>query len=150
MASDLDLEEIRDRFLAARDEGRVVGTRATIIPDAYQGDYEWGSADYPCADLMLGFAEYYRVSWNSVGGDLPLTTVDGKVVPKPVYSSNKNPWSGDHASNDPNVVSGIFFCNRKVESVDGTFSVMDIAPTVLDRVGATIPAYLARPPLTFP
>ena len=71
------------------------------------------------------------------------------VVPKPIYSDNSNLWSGDHASNDPNVVTGIFFCNRKVSSADGTFSVMDIAPTVLSRLGAPIPEGLDRPALSF-
>ncbi|MEM9382575.1 MAG: alkaline phosphatase family protein, partial [Planctomycetota bacterium] len=130
------LEEIRARFLAAEDEGRKAGSSATIVQDVYKGPTEWGALDYPCADLMLGFAEYYRVSWSTVGGGMPLTrNDDGVIVPKPVYTNNTNPWSGDHASNDPNVVTGIFFCSDKVTSEDGKFSVMDIAPTVLSRVG---------------
>ena len=144
------LEAIQERFLAAEDEGRKVGSSATIIQDVYQGPVEWGARDYPCSDLMLGFAEYYRVSWSTVGGGLPVTRDESeKVVPKPVYSDNSNLWSGDHASNDPNVVTGIFFCNRKVSSEDGTFSVMDIAPTVLSRLGAPVPAGLDRPALAF-
>ena len=144
------LERIQERFLAAEDEGRKVGSSATIIQDVYQGPVEWGTRDYPCSDLMLGFAEYYRVSWSTVGGGLPVTRNDDDVVvPKPIYSDNSNLWSGDHASNDPNVVTGIFFCNRKVSSADGTFSVMDIAPTVLSRLGAPIPEGLDRPALSF-
>lgn len=144
------LEAIRERFLAAEDEGHKVGSSATIVQDVYSGPSEWGGADYPCADLMLGFADYYRVSWSTVGAGLPLTrNDDGVIVPKPVYTNNTNPWSGDHASNDPNVVTGIFFCSDKVTSEDGTFSVMDIAPTVLSRVGAAVPSFLDRPPLRF-
>ncbi len=144
------LEAIQERFLAAEDEGRKVGSSATIIQDVYEGPIEWGTKDYPCSDLMLGFAEFYRVSWSTVGGGLPVTRDDSDaVVPKPTYSDNTNLWSGDHASNDPNVVTGIFFCSRKVTSEDGTFSVMDIAPTVLSRLGAPIPADLDRPALAF-
>ncbi|MEM9379797.1 MAG: alkaline phosphatase family protein [Planctomycetota bacterium] len=143
------LESIGERFLAATDEGRKVGSSATIIQDVYDGPEEWGSATYPCADLMLGFAEYYRVSWKTVGGDVPLEKTDDGIVPRAIYSDNTLPWSGDHASNDPNVVTGIFFCSEKVTSEDGTFSVMDIAPTVLARVGAPIPDGLDRKPLRF-
>jgi predicted AlkP superfamily phosphohydrolase/phosphomutase len=144
------LEAIQERFLAAEDEGRKVGSSATIIQDVYEGPVAWGTKDYPCSDLMLGFAEFYRVSWSTVGGGLPVTRDDSDaVVPKPTYSDNTNLWSGDHASNDPNVVTGIFFCSRKVTSEDGTFSVMDIAPTVLSRLGAPLPAALDRPALTF-
>ena len=130
------MEAIQSRFLAAEDEGRKAGSSATIIQDVYTGPEEWGTLQYRCADVMLGFAEYYRVSWSTVGGTLPLKKDGDKIVPKPIYSDNTNPWSGDHASNDPNLVTGIFFCSRKVSSADGKFSVMDIAPTVLSRLGA--------------
>ncbi|MEM6671879.1 MAG: alkaline phosphatase family protein [Planctomycetota bacterium] len=143
------LDDISARVLAARDEGVRVGSSATIIQDVYEGPEPWGSADFPCADLMLGFAENYRVSWSTVDGSMPLQETEGVVSPKPVYQDNTNLWSGDHASNDPNVVSGIFFCNRPVASADGTFSVMDIAPTVLARLGAELPSGLDRPPLRF-
>ncbi len=59
-----------------------------------------------------------------------------------------SPWSGDHASNDPNVVTGIFFANRKVRTADGApFSVLDIAPTVLGLVGVPVPSDFDRPTL---
>ena len=147
------MEEIAERFLALRDDGKQVGSSATIIRDIYQGPQEWGTVDYPCADMMLGFAEFYRVSWSSTTGKLRLSSVgegDAKeIVPSDMFQDNTNPWSGDHASNDPRVVSGIFFCNKKVTSEDGEFSVMDIAPTVLERVGAPRPDHLDRKPLTF-
>ena len=147
------MEEICERFLALRDEGTPVGSSATIIRDIYQGPDAWGSTENACADVMLGFGEYYRVSWSSTTGKLPLRAEgegqDKKYVPAGMYSDNKNAWSGDHASNDPRLVTGIFFCNKKVSSEDGEFSVMDIAPTVLERVGAPLPAHFDRSPLTF-
>ncbi len=148
-AGDADalMAEICASFLAARDEGRVVGTSAKVIKDVYEGPEAWGSAEYPCSDIMLGFAEFYRTSWTTVNGSMDLDRIDGVRVAGPVYEDNDSVWSGDHASNDPNLVSGIFFCNRKVVSESGGFSVMDIAPTVLDRLGAPIPAHFDRKPL---
>ncbi|QDV08638.1 Type I phosphodiesterase / nucleotide pyrophosphatase [Planctomycetes bacterium Poly30] len=147
------MEEICASFLAAKDDGASVGSSAVVVRDLYQGAEEWGTREYPCADVMLGFAEFYRVSWSSTTGNISLRSEGegdaARIVPGELYLNNTNPWSGDHASNDPNLVTGIFFCNRKVTSEDGTFSVMDIAPTVLDRVGAPLPAQLDRKPLSF-
>lgn len=147
------MEEISAKFLAAQDNGASVGSSTMIVRDVYDGPEAWGTREYPCADLMLGFDEFYRVSWSSTTGKLPLTSEgegdNARIVPAEIYRDNKNPWSGDHASNDPNLVTGIFFCNKKVTSEDGTFSVMDIAPTVLERVGAPLPEHLDRKPLTF-
>lgn len=146
--ADALMAEICERFLAARDEGRVVGTSAIVVKDVYQGGEEWGSLEYPCSDVMLGFAEYYRASWTSVDGSIALTkTGDGAVVPGPTYEDNDKPWSGDHASNDRRLVSGIFFSSEKVAAEDGEFSVLDIAPTVLDRLGVPAPPHFDRAPL---
>jgi hypothetical protein len=99
---------------------------------------------------MLGLAEFYRVAWTSVAGSLRLAEDDGgRVVLGDLFEDNDSVWSGDHASNDPHVVTGIFFANRKVRTTDGApFSVLDIAPTVLGLVGAPLPPELDRPPLT--
>lgn len=146
--ADALMAEICERFLAARDEGRVVGTSAIVVKDVYKGGEEWGTATYPCSDVMLGFAEFYRASWTSVDGSVALVETDGgDVVLGPTYEDNDNPWSGDHASNDRRLVSGIFFSNEKVVPADGEFSVLDIAPTVLDRLGVPAPAHFDRAPL---
>lgn len=145
--ADALMAEICAKFLGARDGGRVVGTSAKVVKDVYQGPEPWGTAEYPCSDVMLGFAEFYRTSWATVDGSMDLDRVDGVTVAGAVYEDNDNFWSGDHASNDPTLVSGIFFCSQKVTSEDGTFSVMDIAPTVLDRLGMPMSAHFDRKPL---
>ena len=99
------------------------------------------------ADLMLGFVENYRASWSTVSGNLSLTKRDGKVELRSVFADNNNPWCGDHASNSPEVVQGIFFSNRPVELPEGGVSVMHIAPTVLDRLGVPVPADYDMAPL---
>lgn len=148
--ADALLARIRERFLALRDGDTVVGASARSMKDTYAGPDPWGSAEYACADLMLGFAEHYRVAWTSVEGNLRLAESDrGRVVLGGLFQDNTSPWSGDHASNDPNVVTGVFFMNRKVRTEDGApFSVLDIAPTVLTRLGAPLPADFDRPALT--
>lgn len=116
-----------------------------VMKDLYPGP--WGTLDYRCADLMIGFDENYRVSWTTVSGNLSLTKRDGAVELRPVFANNRNNWCGDHASNSPQLVQGIFFSNRPVQVPEGGVSVMQIAPTALDRLGVPIPADYDMGPL---
>jgi hypothetical protein len=143
------LARIQERFLALQDGDTPAGASARVMPGMYDGPEPWGTLDYPCADLMLGLAEHYRVAWTSVPGNLRLVEGDGgRIVVGDLFEDNDSLWSGDHASNDPNVVTGIFFVNRKVRTSDGApFSVLDIAPTVLGLVGAPQAAEFDRPTL---
>ena len=71
-------------------------------------------------DLIVSNSKGYRVSWQtSLGG-----------VQKEVFEENANVWSGDHCSLDPELVKGIFFYNRKLET-DREPYIADIYPTVL-------------------
>lgn len=76
------------------------------------------------ADLFLGYAPGYRVSWgNTMGG------LDSAAI-----TDNTNHWSGDHVSVDPSHVPGILFSNRTLPP--GTEArLLDIAPTMLARYG---------------
>jgi len=142
------LERIRVDFLAEVDPetGTNVGHDAIIMKDLYDGP--WGTAEYECADMMLGFARNYRTSWSTVFGKIKLKDEGGKIVLGELYTDNKNNWSGDHASNSPEVVPGIFFCNRQVDLPAGGVSVMHLAPTVLDLMGVGIPAEYEKPALS--
>ena len=147
-----DADEVMDRicaaFLAARDEGRVVGASAVKIRELYEGPEEWGAAEFPCSDIMLGFAEFYRTSWATVDGGMPTDQgPNGNAVPGPLYENIDSLWSGDHASNDPRLVAGSFFSNRAVVRPEGGYSVLHIAPTVLDRLGVEIPEHFDAAPL---
>lgn len=139
------LEDIAARFVAATDGGQSVGRDAEVVWDLYPGD--WTSTDYPCSDLMLGFDEYYRAGWNTVTGGARLVEEDGKVGPGAIYRDNTNPWSGDHAGNSPNLVTGIFFSNRPVEVPEGGVSVLHVAPTVLEALGVPVPQEMDLAPL---
>ncbi len=79
-------------------------------------------------DLFVMNNDGYRVSWQtSLGG-----------VPKAVFESNKNVWSGDHCSVDPEIVKGIFFSNRKLTTARAPY-IADIYPTVLGALGVKAP-----------
>jgi predicted AlkP superfamily phosphohydrolase/phosphomutase len=79
-------------------------------------------------DLFITNNDGYRVSWQtSLGG-----------IPKDLLESNKQVWSGDHCSVDPEIVKGIFFYNRRI-TTDRSPYIADIYPTVLGLLGVKAP-----------
>jgi predicted AlkP superfamily phosphohydrolase/phosphomutase len=86
-------------------------------------------------DLRAGNNLNYRVSWQtSLGG-----------VPPDILENNLNAWSGDHCSNDPSLVKGIFFSSRKFDGADPAMA--DVAPTILKALGLPIPSEVDGKPL---
>ena len=85
-------------------------------------------------DLIIGFEDGYRVSWESV---------TGKLKPD-IFEDNTKAWSGDHAV-DTAIASGIFLCNRKILTQKP--AIIDIAPSVLKLLGVTAPKYMEGNPL---
>ena len=79
-------------------------------------------------DLFITNNDGYRVSWQtSLGG-----------IPKNLLEPNKQVWSGDHCSVDPEIVKGIFFYNRKIATEREPY-IADVYPTVLGLLGVTPP-----------
>lgn len=79
-------------------------------------------------DLFATNAVGYRVSWQtSLGG-----------VQKDLLQTNDRVWSGDHCSVNPELVKGIFFYNRKLQTERAPY-IADIYPTVLDLLGVKAP-----------
>jgi predicted AlkP superfamily phosphohydrolase/phosphomutase len=82
-------------------------------------------------DLFITNNDGYRVSWQtSLGG-----------IPKNVIDPNKQVWSGDHCSVDPEIVKGIFFYNRRL-TTDRAPYIADVYPTVLGLLGVKPPYQL--------
>lgn len=110
-----------------RDEERsAVGINAAFdAEDLYTGPYK-GNAP----DLIVGYNDGYRVSWDCAVG----------VVAGPVFSDNTKAWSGDHCV-DPRLVPGIFFSSRPVDR-DDDLSLLDMAPTALALFGIDKPDYM--------
>jgi predicted AlkP superfamily phosphohydrolase/phosphomutase len=113
------LERLRDP-----DDDRPVVVEAVDMARRYRGPYLDQSPD-----LVVGYADGYRVSWEAAVGK-----VAGEVV-----SDNRKCWSGDHCV-DPRLVPGVLFCNRPVAGEDP--SIVDLAPTILDLYGVPAPSHM--------
>jgi predicted AlkP superfamily phosphohydrolase/phosphomutase len=118
------LEELKDEKNGAQAINHVYD-RADLPPGPYKEN---------CPDLILGYNEGYRVSWDSVTGK----------VNNRSFEDNKKAWSGDHCI-DPPLVPGVFFCNQRIE--ENKPSIIDIAPTTLKLFGLDIPAHMDGKPL---
>jgi predicted AlkP superfamily phosphohydrolase/phosphomutase len=116
--------EISGRLLELVDEQTGIRPiRNVYDPDmVYLGPYV---EDGP--DLIVGFAEGYRASWEAAVG-----RTDG-----PIFTDNEKAWSGDHCI-DYALVPGVFFSSRKKVS-ERPPRLIDIAPTVLKTFGIPSP-----------
>jgi predicted AlkP superfamily phosphohydrolase/phosphomutase len=119
--------EIAERLMKLVDPetGLPVISRIYDSVEVHRGPYVENGPD-----LIIGYREGYRVSWDSVTGK-----VGGAAV-----EDNEKCWSGDHCI-DPELVPGVFFSNWKLEP-DGTPGLVDMAPTVLTLFGVEPPEYM--------
>jgi len=124
-------EELRRKLSGLKDEaaGETAITEVYDSEKVYSGPYI-GNAP----DLIIGYNQGFRASWDSVTGKVDST----------VFEDNTKAWSGDHCI-DPRHVPGVFFFNRKIEVKSP--SIMDVAPTVLTLFGVPVPAYMDGRPL---
>ncbi len=104
--------------------GAAAVTKVYDRNEVYSGPYRDNAPD-----LIIGYNEGFRASWDSV---------TGKVNDK-ILEDNVKAWSGDHCI-DPALVPGVFFSTLKVNI--RTPSIMDIAPTVLSLFGIEPPAHM--------
>lgn len=84
-------------------------------------------------DLIVGYGEGFRASWDSVMGKV--TTA--------IFEDNVKAWSGDHCV-DPRLVPGVLFSNRKI-AIEKP-AIVDVAPTVMKLFGLELPAYFDGKP----
>jgi predicted AlkP superfamily phosphohydrolase/phosphomutase len=104
--------------------GRVSITRMYDCDATYAGPYVDNAPD-----LIVGYGEGFRASWDSVTGK----------VTAPIFEDNLKAWSGDHCI-DPRLVPGVLFSNRKIE--ESAPAIVDVAPTLLSLFGLTPPEHL--------
>ncbi len=131
------LERISNDLLATEDQGQKAVHSVERMSKIHSGPYLQDEAD-----LMVGFAAGWRVSWATTLGSLKFESGTDKVAP--AFSDNRSNWSGDHVSVSPDLVRGIFFCNRKVELPASGPDLLDIAPTALRLLGVAVPAAYDR------
>ncbi|RJP35980.1 MAG: nucleotide pyrophosphatase [Phycisphaerales bacterium] len=124
-------EELCEKLTGLTDPatGETAVKRAMDSRKIYRGPY---TTEAP--DLIMGYAEGYRVSWEAAVGD----------ITGAVFHDNMKAWSGDHCI-DPSLVPGVMFCNRAVEAERPRL--MDIGPTALDMFGVKVPSYMDGQPL---
>jgi len=140
-------EEIGKAFESYRDPetGERVVRKVYRRDDIFRGPH---AANGP--DLVVGFEEGYRVSWQTTLGGIDLQEgPDGGAPRGAVLVPNDQNWSGDHCSLDPSIVPGIFFSNRRFAPPPGDESaeVLHLGPTILSLAGVPVPDAMDRAPL---
>ncbi len=94
-----------------------VSRREKIYSGAHAGD---------APDLLVNFAPWFRVSWQTALGGMP----------RGLFEDNTRRWSGDHII-DPETVPGILFLNHPTKAHNGVPDIRDMAPTILSWLGVT-------------
>ncbi len=119
-------KEIAEKL--SRLEDSEIGTRAIRNvfdrDDIFNGPYKDNAPD-----LVIGYSEGFRASWDSV---------KGKAAGE-VFGDNRKAWSGDHCI-DPETVPGVLFSSRKLTK--DSPAIWDIAPTALSLFGIPVPGYM--------
>lgn len=116
--------EIRDKMRGLRHET----TNELVVDDVFIGHEVYHGMHMDDApDLVCGFKDTYRVSWQTALG----------AVPRGVLKTNDQKWSGDHCSADPKTTAGFFVSNKPVKTED--IGLIDIAPTILKMYGIEYP-----------
>lgn len=122
--------EIIERLGALReDTGEPAIRNVYATSSLYRGPYLESAPD-----LIVGYEEGYRVSWESAVGKFSAS----------VLEDNAKAWSGDHCV-DPVLVPGVIFSNLSIDTADP--GIEDLAPTALRLFGLTPPAWMEGKPL---
>ncbi len=80
-------------------------------------------------DLLIGYEGGYRNSWECATGSVTTS----------VFSDNTRSWSGDHCV-DPDIVPGVFFCNRRIATERPRL--LDIPLSVIELFGQKRARYM--------
>jgi len=119
------LAEIRDKLLECRDtDGTPIITNVTLVEELYPG-----AEPRIAPDLIIGYNDAYRASWDTVLGG----------VAQPVVEDNLDRWSGEHLI-DPDLVPGVLLTNRAVTAPRPKLG--DIAATILAAFHIEKPSHM--------
>jgi predicted AlkP superfamily phosphohydrolase/phosphomutase len=126
------VDELAKKLLTIQDPQ----TGQTVIVSVYKRDEIYhGDWISNAPDLVVGFKDGYRVSWQ--------TTLGG--IPHDLIEPNMKKWSGDHSSMDYRSTPGVFLSNRRIEANDPR--IIDIAPTVCKYFDLAVPKNMDGHPL---
>lgn len=125
-------EELRRKLDGLTDpaSGRAGITGVFDCDATYAGPYVDNAPD-----LIVGYGEGFRASWDSVMGK----------VTSQIFEDNLKAWSGDHCV-DPRLVPGVLFSNCRI--TEEKPAIVDVAPTMLKLFGLGIPAHIDGKPWT--
>ncbi|MGC2657060.1 MAG: alkaline phosphatase family protein [Bryobacteraceae bacterium] len=124
-----DAEEIK-RSIASELTALIDEDGASPIRTVYQTSKIYRGPYLDAApDLIVGYHDGYRVSWDSAVG----------TVSEDVIEDNDKAWSGDHCV-DPVLVPGVLFSNQKIEEPDP--GIEDLAPTAMSLFGLKPSAWM--------
>jgi predicted AlkP superfamily phosphohydrolase/phosphomutase len=123
-------EELRRKLDGLPDpaSGKIGITGVFVCDSTYAGPYVDNAPD-----LIIGYGDGFRASWDSVMGK-----VTGEI-----FEDNVKAWSGDHCV-DPRLVPGVLFSNYKIS--DEKPAIADVAPTMLKLFGLKMPAHIDGKP----
>jgi len=118
-------EELKAKLDGLKDPASgSVGITGVFACDAvYAGPYIDNAPD-----LLVGYGDGFRASWDSVTGRVTST----------IFEDNIKAWSGDHCI-DPRLVPGVLFSNQKI--ADEKTAIVDVAPTILKLFGLRLPSH---------
>jgi predicted AlkP superfamily phosphohydrolase/phosphomutase len=98
-------------------------TEEQVVRTVYKAEEIYtGAARQDAPDLIIGYNQGYRVSWESVLGKLA----------NRLFTDNVEVWSGDHAM-AADLVPGVLLANKKINSRPP--ALYDLAPTILKEFG---------------
>ena len=115
--------------LTDEETGDLAILQAYAASDIYKGPYLEAAPD-----LIIGYADGYRTSWDAALGKLAAR----------VFEDNTKPWCGDHCV-DPHLVPGVLFSNRKIDAegpVKRDPGIEDMAATALALFGIKPPGWM--------
>ena len=124
--------ELREKLRGATDPATgQAAIREVFDPrEVYSGPYLENAPD-----LLIAYAPGHGPARESVNG----------AVMGGVFEENTRAWSGDHAM-DPRDVPGVLFANRAI--LGEQHSLADVAPTVLQLFGLSVPRHMDGQPWT--
>jgi len=119
------VQEICNKLTGLRDKDE----NKTAIEEAVSsGSVYFGPYVNSAPDVIVGYNEGYRVSWDAAVGKCSAH----------VFSDNVKAWSGDHCIH-PRLVPGVLFSNLALRDAA---RIIDLAPTALELLGVQTPAYM--------
>ena len=117
------MNELIEKLEAIRDEN---GDQ--VIRQVHRGSEIYiGPETTYAPDLVLGYANGYRASWDTCLGEMK----------SPILSDNDSAWAADHCC-DLREVPGVLFTNKPIKK--SSPALIDLAPTILNEFGLDTPS----------